>query len=515
MQYRVAAALAVAAFGLRLALQPAERWTIVEGRILLDEAELGVPHHPPLMYAINALLNALPTHALRWLIPLEYESLHSAAQKLAASRLNGSTDGSLHRLLSRDDLAPASQTIAGWPAGGLSPIAAGLDALLADVDGAPGARSRPHGAAASAGGVATLSPLGRFMAQQQVIGAMSQQMMLSALLARPELGEAIRNTPLRRPIVIVGPPRTGTTYLHRLLACHPGTRHLPYFEALESVAPLGLEATRIGEPAHDARVGRTDQAMEFIHLLRPLFSKMHVMGSSVPFEDMQLSGHCFSSLLWDASIGDLPTYSAWYAARPQEAGYLCIRRFLQLIERQHAGADGGADGGARELWSWVLKTPQHALRLKEIHAVFPDAVVVHTARDGASTLRSLLPMLSYALGVQNQKVELAPFGADWMRRVGEMMCAQQRDRHLFPDAVDAPFDSFVGNSTATLRLAERVLRAAGLATDAASMAPLVDFLAAEDARVGGGSRAQFRYDVAAFGLTEEKVRAAFAAEMAC
>ena len=49
----------------------------------------------------------------------------------------------------------------------------------------------------------------------------------------------------------------------------------------------------------DGRVSKTDQAMQFIHMMRPLFSKMMVMGSNVPFEDMQLSGHCFSSLLWE------------------------------------------------------------------------------------------------------------------------------------------------------------------------------------------------------------------------
>ena len=47
-------------------------------------------------------------------------------------------------------------------------------------------------------------------------------------------------------------------------------------------------------------------------LRRPLFHSMHHMGAQEPFEEMQLSGHCFSSLLFESSMGTLPAYSAWY-----------------------------------------------------------------------------------------------------------------------------------------------------------------------------------------------------------
>ena len=113
----------------------------------------------------------------------------------------------------------------------------------------------------------------------------------------------------------------GTTFLHRALAYHPQIQFLPYFEALESVAPPSLEPENIGDPVHDSRVARTDEAMQAIHLLRPLFDKLMVMGAQVPFEEMQLSAHCFSSQLWEASVGFTPRYSQWYRQQDQEFGY--------------------------------------------------------------------------------------------------------------------------------------------------------------------------------------------------
>ena len=70
-----------------------------------------------------------------------------------------------------------------------------------------------------------------------------------ALLDSPQEGESIRSrlTMLQRPIIIVGAPRTGTTFLHRALSTHPQTKYLPYFEALDTMAPSTLSSEDIGK----------------------------------------------------------------------------------------------------------------------------------------------------------------------------------------------------------------------------------------------------------------------------
>ncbi|MFM7184136.1 MAG: sulfotransferase [Planctomycetota bacterium] len=54
----------------------------------------------------------------------------------------------------------------------------------------------------------------------------------------------IATQPVRRPLIVVGAPRTGTTLLHRLLALDPGARPLIVREAL-APAPMGIGRLRV------------------------------------------------------------------------------------------------------------------------------------------------------------------------------------------------------------------------------------------------------------------------------
>ena len=104
----------------------------------------------------------------------------------------------------------------------------GLRALLQDLAN--------DGDGADAPSFATQSAFGRLATQQQIIKSLQIQMMAAALLDHPGTGAGIRREQVRRPIIIVGPPRTGTTFLHRAIARHPQVQYLPYFEALETIA---------------------------------------------------------------------------------------------------------------------------------------------------------------------------------------------------------------------------------------------------------------------------------------
>ena len=600
-------------------------------KIVLDTFELGAARYPPLVAGINGGLRLLPTPWLQWLLPLDLPSLLSAARRKVASEdgvdladlawFNASKVRGLAGLellvldledLSRADLPPSLYSIARSHGGGgnhadddadaaddacaanaaddgreadsacaaasNAGTAAGADANDAieanDADAAADAAAvRAADNETRQGGTTglprmnMLSPLGRFMAQQQLVAALATQAKLAlfsrstafAGSARPESpsrpsppspspSSPTPLPPIPSPIIIVGPPRTGTTFLHLALARHPDVAFLPYFEALDPVAPPSVAAGDIGVRGKDARVMRTDVAMWIIEWLRPLIGGMHTMGAEVPFEDMQLSGHCFSSMLFEASFGDIPRYSHWYREADQTFGYECIREMLAVIDRQRGrGDDGdagerdgdgvGPGGGDEETYDgdgggggggggdgdgqpqqqqqhqpqqqrrrrWVLKTPQHTIQIKAIKEVFPDAVVVLTSRNPLHILRSLLPMTAYTLGVQSDAVDLKRYGRTWWGRLQELIQAQARDGlRLFPDAIVAPFDTridtrigtvvaaaegeavkgFMGDVDVTMALLHRILTAAGCRTDEASMETVVRFVEGEFA--GGG-----------------------------
>ena len=96
-------------------------------------------------------------------------------------------------------------------------------------------------------------------------------LLLTRLLDRhPE----IREVEIRRPIIIAGLPRTGTTHLHNLLAADTSLRSLPYWESLEPVLAEG-EEVREGQP--DPRLTRTEAGLAFLDRAAPHFKRMHEM----------------------------------------------------------------------------------------------------------------------------------------------------------------------------------------------------------------------------------------------
>ena len=93
--------------------------------------------------------------------------------------------------------------------------------------------------------------------------------------------------------------------------------------------------------------------------------------------------------------------------------------------------------------------------------------------------------------------------------------SQARDgRRLFPDAIDAPFHSFVGNATASAALVCSILERAGLSTEPRAMAPVLQLIEEEmgSGVAAGGARAKFQYDLGVFGLTESGLAEHFGAD---
>ena len=149
--------------------------------------------------------------------------------------------------------------------------------------------------------------------------------------------------------------------------------------------------------------------------------------------------------------------------------------------------------------------------------MFPDAVVVLTRRDPVDVLRSLLPLLSYSLGVQNDWIDLEAFGKAWVARLKRIIEMQERDgTRLFPDAIEADFERIVGRdrvasrdggggSSGTMGLIREILVKAGLSVADKDLAPVKEFVENERIAKTGGSRTLFKYDLSVFGLDEEEL----------
>lgn len=247
---------------------------------------------------------------------------------------------------------------------------------------------------------ARLHPLGRAIMRGRIVSMLENRLRVEALYREhPEI-DAL---PLPRPIVIAGLQRTGTTVLHRLLAADPRARALLSWEALHP-APLPGEGRR----GSFRRRAESKAAELGLKALAPEFFAIHPVEANAPEEDVLLLDHVFTSQAPEATL-HVPTYGAWLEGQDLEPSYRYLRRLLKLLSWQRGGD------------YWVLKTPNHMEYLRELLAVFPNAVIVHTHRDPQATTGSFCSMVAHGRGVFSNHVDAREVGRHWLRKVSRMI----------------------------------------------------------------------------------------------
>jgi hypothetical protein len=211
---------------------------------------------------------------------------------------------------------------------------------------------------------ASLSLVGRMAARWDAVRFLSNLLKFRDMERRqPE----ILHQPVRRPIFITGLPRTGTTFLHRLLMEDPENKAPTVWETIYPYP------TRRGRDRRPTLVARQLRAFE---RLAPEFRGLHPLDATSPQECSEITAHVFQSLRFDTTY-DIPSYRTWLDRTGHLAAYRFHARFLQHLQHQ-------APGGR-----WVMKCPDHVFALDEIRAVYPDARLVFVHRDPVKVLLSV------------------------------------------------------------------------------------------------------------------------------
>jgi hypothetical protein len=215
---------------------------------------------------------------------------------------------------------------------------------------------------------ARLTLLGRIAAREDLTGMLVNRLLLERDRSRlPDIGAQV----VRRPLVITGLPRSGSTFLHGLLAQDPANR-VPLHWELRFPSPPPQRATR----ATDPRIARAARHIRWFHRMNPEFKKIHPVGAELPEECVIVLSHAFLSFEF-SSNWYVPTYQAWLEQQDLEPAYRYHRRFLQHLQ--------WGCGGAR----FLLKAPPHLPGLRALFAVYPDADVIVTHRDPLEVVGSV------------------------------------------------------------------------------------------------------------------------------
>lgn len=250
---------------------------------------------------------------------------------------------------------------------------------------------------------------------------------------------AILEEEIRRPMILVTFPRSGSTLLHRLLSQVPGVRTPLYGEMWQPAPPVGQE------PSLAEWEARSAQASErFWQPLDAMFPEDAPARASIPgaFE----AGECY--VLFENSFTSynytfdyyIPGYLDWLCRLDFRAAYRYFKKQLQVLQWQVGGHP------------WCLKCADHLLGMDGLLATFPDANIVMIRRDVTEMVSSLSNLQACYLnlwrGTAMSPEDVGEYCLERYRRVAGAAAGLQRrvapGQYFeldYRQLVAAPFDS--------------------------------------------------------------------------
>ncbi len=338
---------------------------------------------------------------------------------------------------------------------------------------------------ASLNGEARLTQAG-IAAQREVIvkGLVSRLRLTADLKTFPEILEE----QVEVAGIILGLPRTGSTIFHRLLASAPGMTAIKWWEC-QNYAPFPHEER--GKPVERRAYAETMLA-GWLSVAPDLLS-IHPMDIDGPDEEILILGQMFVSTMLEG-MSFVPGFTRWLDDYDQSRGHedlITILKYLQWQAPERRGC------------KWVLKSPSNLPYARYAAKAFPDALLIMTHRDPVAVIPSYISM-EQTLYAMTSDVPVRAIADFWFGRLQNWLTAFATTRAEIGEArfIDIDYARVIAEPVAE---ATRVLERMGIAVDARIEAAMREFLAGNQRE----QRPAHGYDLADFGLSERKIRAAF------
>jgi hypothetical protein len=289
--------------------------------------------------------------------------------------------------------------------------------------------------------------------------------------------------PMAKPVFIAGFGRTGSTFLHHLLALDPRFRTPQLWELLHPFPP-----PRPGTYRSDPRIERTRRSVAASLAVSPEVARLHPIEAQAPDECNWIMRHGPQQLMRYRGL----RYWDWLMGLEREplrqlyAHYKIQIQFLQL----HCRAE-----------HWLGKSIHHQFFLPVLFDVFPDARVIRLHRDPVHCIPSLANLAaSYRRLYYGARVDRRELGR-WMldffvENARRMMDADRRDPQR--RCVDIGYDALIEDPFAAVR---RIYEHLGCEPSPA----VAESMTAHIARAGGTYKSGLAPDPAEFGLSAAEI----------
>ncbi len=215
-------------------------------------------------------------------------------------------------------------------------------------------------------GEAELSALGRFLMRIHLRTLLETRLRLAD--DWKDKLEALQAEEIRKPVFIVGMPRSGSTFLHELLAQDLDYRAPCVWEVMFPVAGAGRKDRA-------RRIRQAQACLWWFRRLAPRADAVYPMRALTPHECVAIQSYTLLSQEF-ISTCHIPAYEAFLQRADLSPAYAWEKTFLQHLQ---LGAPAKR---------WVLKSPDHVYGLEQLFSVFPDACIIQTHRNPVEVLKS-------------------------------------------------------------------------------------------------------------------------------
>jgi len=288
---------------------------------------------------------------------------------------------------------------------------------------------------------------------------------------------------IERPVVITGFFRTGTTFLHNVLAADPNNR---VAQAWELAYPVG----RLGDPLGDVawRRAQAKFTFGFNQAAIPDQGVAHNVTADSYEEDFFLLENDMAVLTFWVGFGAF-SYAREMLSWDMMEPYRFHKLQLKILNAQQSAK------------RWVLKCPWHIWNMDALMAVYPDAQVIFTHRDISKALASHCSLSAKMASKLKRSLDVKELGEFWLdyTRIGLERAMESRKNIPEAQLYDVRLRDLMANPMTVL---QDIYAHFDLEFDQ----EIAGRLEARIAEKPTSQEGEHEYAIEDFGLTTERVR---------
>src|SRR6516225_523488 len=288
---------------------------------------------------------------------------------------------------------------------------------------------------------ADLHPHGRLLMRVHLQELLETRLRLTQ--AWNEWSEVPEASVIERPVFITGIPRSGSTFLHELLAEDPQNRAPRVWEVMFPIPTGNKPAGKV-----DPRVRKAEACLWWFRRLAPEADSVYPLRAWTPHECVAIHSYTLFSEEF-ISTCHVPTYEAFLHAADLGPTYHWQRRFLQYLQMGSPSR------------RWVLKSPDHIYSLDKLLTAFPDAVIIQTHRNPVEVVKSQIRLTKVLEAMFARPRESEQLAMSEARKIEQMLGYITRFRDAYPNVakqfIDVTYRELVSDPLAVVqRIYERL-----------------------------------------------------------